>query len=134
LLNPLSKHLFKLQLHTFTINMENPTKWIQGWCNLFPEGVRSGGYNVRSKPEECIKKMQNFCKQHPDYTEKIIFEATIAYLKEQYTKGWEYTKVASYFISKLGQPSLLEQYCERILQGVPTKIEPPTYNSIDEFI
>lgn len=114
--------------------MENPTKWIDAWCNLFPEDVTSGGYNVRSKPEDCIKKMQKFCKLKPEYTKDIIFQATITYLKEQYAKGWAYTKVSTYFINKLGQASLLEEYCERILQGVPTKIEPPTYNSIDEFI
>jgi hypothetical protein len=93
------------------------TQWIEEWCNLYPENVEFNGYKLKSDVKYCVKKMQTFCKQHPAYTKDVIFAATKLYLTQQAAKGWEYTKQSTYFISKLGQPSLLESFCEKIAAG-----------------
>jgi hypothetical protein len=109
--------------------------WIEDWCNLFPKDVEFGGYKIRSDSKYCIKKMLTFCKEHKDYTKDNIFAATRMYLHEQLAKNWAYTKQATYFISKLGQPSLLEAYCERVVAGkksvIPDNCE---YHWINDFI
>lgn len=112
------------------------TEWLPQWLNLFPEGVQSGGYNIRSKEKDCIKKMLIFCKTHKEFTKECIFAATRQYLREQHSKDWAFTKLATYFISKQGQPSLLEEYCERITAGQKFRpiVEDTDYNPINDFI
>lgn len=88
--------------------------WIEDWCALYPADAEFNGRKLRSKPKDCINKMVKFCKDNPLYTKSIIFAATQLYLNEQEAKDWAYTKQATYFISKMGQPSLLEEYCEKV--------------------
>lgn len=116
--------------------MENPIKWIDEWVQLYPADIEFNGVKLRSSTKDCINKMQKFCKQHPEFTKDIIFAATKAYLQERAAKGYEYTKQATYLINKLGQPSVLENYCEKILSGTHTNVEVviPEYNSINDFI
>jgi hypothetical protein len=100
--------------------MEKPATinaWIEEWCALYPANVEFNGRKLRSKPKDCLNKMIKFCKENPLYDKSAIFAATKLYLQEQEAKDWEYTKQAIYFISKIGQPSLLEQYCEKIKQN-----------------
>lgn len=109
--------------------------WIEEWCNLFPADVEFSGYKIRSDSKYCIKKMLTFCKVNKSYTKDNIFAATRMYLLEQYAKNWAYTKQATYFISKVGQPSLLEAYCDKIVNGRRSAIiDNPEYNSINDFI
>jgi hypothetical protein len=94
--------------------MDNVKDWIDDWCNLWPD-VQFNGYKLKSKPKECLNKMIKFCKENKNnYTKDTIFAATTLYLNQQEQKNWEYTKVSTYFISKVGQPSLLEAFCERV--------------------
>ena len=90
--------------------------WIENWCALYPADAEFNGRRLRSKPKDCLNKMIKFCKDNPLYTKNIIFAATQLYLQEQEAKDWQYTKQATYFISKMGQPSLLEEYCEKVKQ------------------
>lgn len=94
--------------------MEAVALWIEDWCSLYPADAEFNGRKLRSKPKDCLNKMIKFCKDNPNYTKSIIFAATTLYLEEQEEKDWAYTKQATYFISKIGQPSLLEEYCEKI--------------------
>ena len=93
----------------------NVKDWIEEWVNLWPQSVHSGGLSIKSKPKECINKMIKFCKEHPNFTKDTIFAATKMYLIDRRAEGFKYTKRAVYFISKLGEPSLLEGYCEKVL-------------------
>lgn len=115
--------------------MNNPKLWITEWLELFPEDAEFNGYKLRSKEKDCINKMLKFVKDHPIYTKDIIFAATKQYIQEKKIQNWEFTKQATYFISKVGQPSLLEIYCDKIIAGVkPKETYNIEYNPIDDFI
>lgn len=110
--------------------------FIQSWCDLYPADVMFRGNRIKSKAKDCVKKMQLFCKANPNYTKEIIFAATKQYLEERKAEKYAFTKRATYFISKQGEPSLLEEYCDRIIEKIPAQIEyeEEPYNDINNFI
>ena len=115
--------------------MSNVKDWLREWLELFPQEAEFNGYKIRSKERDCINKMLKFVKDFPNYKKDIIFAATKRYVEEKKAQNWEFMKQATYFISKVGQPSLLEAYCEKILSGEETK-QPyvPDFNPINDFI
>lgn len=76
--------------------------WIDEWVALYPKNIYWNGHPLRTPAKYCVNKMQKLCKNNPNYTKDIIFAATKLYLKEREAKNWEYTKQATYFISKIG--------------------------------
>ena len=99
------------------------------------EEAEFNGYKIKSKAKDCLNKMLKFLKDHPNYDKSIIFAATKNYVEEKRAVNWEFMKQATYFISKVGQPSLLESYCEKVLAGEkPKELNLPAYNPIDDFI
>lgn len=94
-------------------------EWINNWRELWPSGVKSGGYYVKSNKEDLLNKMNKFIKKYK-FTKEQIFEATINYLNEQKSKGWGYTKLANYFIDK-DNVSILASYCANIGSKVEGK-------------
>src|SRR6476646_5646715 len=54
--------------------------WIDEWYTLFPRGIKSGGYLVRSDKNGCLVKMRKFLKQHPEFGKTIIMKATKEYV------------------------------------------------------
>lgn len=111
--------------------MNDINKWIKSWVEIYPEDAMFNNRKLRSDAEYCIKKMQKFCKDNPQYTKEIIFAATKQYMTEQQYKDFAYTKQAVYFISKQGEPSLLKEYCQRIILG-EVKSQPPVVYLYDE--
>lgn len=97
----------------------NVKHWIEQWCSIFPKDAEFGGYRIYTEPKYCISKMEAFQKKHPEYTKDIIFKATQMYIDQQKQRNWEYTKQATYFISKLGQPSVLEMFCQKVIENKP---------------
>lgn len=116
--------------------IEKIENWIESWVLIYPEEAEFNGRQLRSKAKDCLSKMQKFVKDNPQYTKSIIFAATQMYVKEQASRNFEYTKQSNYFINKLGQPSLLEQYCDKVIKGTkPFIVEQPIeYNQINDFI
>ena len=116
--------------------MDNTGNWITEWVTIYPEDAMFNDRKLRSQPEDCVKKMQKFCKDNPQYTKDIIFAATKQYIEEKERKNFEYTKQATYFISKQGEPSLLKEYCQRVLIGKVEVKQPIVYNyeAYDMFI
>lgn len=109
--------------------------FIQEWVDLYPVNIEFAGYNLKSPAKDCVNKMIKFCKDNPTFTKDLIFAATKHYLQEQEVKDWQYTKRATYFISKLGEPSLLESYCTRIIeQGSKPKANLPPIQEMNGFI
>lgn len=110
--------------------------FISEWCDLYPPDVMFKGNRIKSKPKDCVNKMKIFCKNNPTFTKDIIFAATKQYLTERKAENYTYTKRSTYFISKQGEPSLLEEYCDRIIEKVPVQIKvvEEQYNDIDNFI
>lgn len=118
--------------------MNNVKDWLDEWCLLYPENIEFNGHKLRVEAKYCYNKMLKLCQKKPTYTKDVIFAATKLYLSEQQAKDWAYTRRANYFISKLGEPSLLESYCEKILNkteviNIATKTE-DYYNPMSDFI
>jgi hypothetical protein len=103
--------------------------FINGWYALFPKGIKSGGYLVRSGKSDCAKKLQKFMKEHPTYTKEIIIQATKNYIIHCKNNGYGYMKLATNFISKDGV-SVLEGECENVINKSSNSIEIDKPNGI----
>jgi hypothetical protein len=90
---------------------ENVENWITDWYELWPTGIKSGGYYLKTDKKGSLRKMKNFLVNNPEYTRDLIMKATQNYLLEQSIKGYSYTKLAPYFIIKDGI-SVLAGECE----------------------
>jgi len=82
--------------------------------NLFPTGVRSGGYLVRATAESCEKKLKAFLRKYSDYDEAIILKATEKYIQRKSRESYMHMKLAPYFIEKDGI-SMLASECEELI-------------------
>ena len=89
-------------------------KWVDEWFDLFPKGIKSGGYYIRSDLNGCKKKMKKFMSIHPEYPKDIVMKATQNYIVRCEHNGYQYMKLAPYFIEKDGL-SVLAGECEAIL-------------------
>lgn len=107
--------------------------WIQDWRELFPAGIKSGGYPVRSPKSGCAAKMKVFIKKNKDVTKEIIFTATKKYVAERALKRYEYMTLAHYFISK-NSISLLEGYIEQIQEGESVNVIDTRTNNLADDI
>lgn len=107
--------------------------WIQEWRELFPAGIKSGGYPVRSPKSGCAAKMKVFIKKNKDVTKEIIFTATKKYVAERALKRYEYMTLAHYFISK-NSISLLEGYIEQIQEGESVNVIDTRTNNLADDI
>ena len=94
-----------------SIALNDVDGWIESWRNLFPRGIKTGGYPVRGTRNGCLKKMKKFVKSNPDTTLDHIFNATKRYIEERRQYKYSYMKLADYFIEKEGG-SMLESYLE----------------------
>lgn len=110
----------------FGKNTTNIADWIEQWCELWPKGVKSGGYYVKPNKQDALSNMQKFFKKYK-FTKEQVFEATGNYLKQQEAKHWDYTMLGAYFIMKNGM-SQLANYCNNL--GVKEK----TNASINKMI
>ena len=91
--------------------------WIETWYDLFPKGVKSGGYYVRTSIKDCDKKMFKFLIDNSEFTKDIILEATKSYIEDMKSKNYSMMKLAPNFIYKDGI-SMLSGACEAYVQGV----------------
>lgn len=101
-------------------NKDDPYKvrdWFDQWWELWPKGVESGGYPLRSSKSGALRKMIDFSKDHPLFTKAIIITATMNYLIKMKRVNYSYCKLAPYFIMKDGI-SMLEGYCEQVSEGI----------------
>lgn len=97
-------------------------EFVNEWYALFPKGIKSGGYLVRSGKSDCTKKLQKFMKEHPTYTKEIIIQATKNYIIHCKNNGYNYMKLATNFISKDGV-SVLEGECENVINKSSNSVE-----------
>ena len=88
------------------LNEDNPGKWIDEWVDLFPVGIKSGGYYVKSNAQDCLKKMTRFVKKYPDFDRELIFDVTRKYISNLSMNSYKGMQLAHYFIEKNGISSL----------------------------
>lgn len=91
----------------------NTIDWMEEWYALFPKGLKSGGYPVRSGLTGCRNKMFKFLRKHK-FNKEVIINATKLYLKEMEKQNYTYISLAHYFIEKDGK-SILEAFCEQVI-------------------
>lgn len=112
----------ELSLGGLELFKEDVDGWIKEWRELWPKGVTSGGYPVRSDLPGITKKMKAFLRK-TNYSKEEIILATKLYLKERYENNWSYMKLAGYFIEKDGE-SILSSFCDRIRDGEQVEDDP----------
>lgn len=100
--------------------MSEVKDWIEEWCELWPD-IRWNNASIKSEPKHCINKMLKFTKDFVNYDKNTIFAATQMYLDEREEDDWKFTKRSTYFISKVGESSLLKSYCDRVLEQENSK-------------
>lgn len=87
--------------------------FVDKYRELFPQGVKSGGYLIKGDKQGCITKFKSFIKKYPEYTQEEILDATKAYLDGKKKNNYDMTQLAHYFIEKEGI-SNLSSFCEDI--------------------
>lgn len=88
--------------------------FIDAFRELFPKGIRSGGYLVKGSKGGCVRKMKKFLDTHPEYSQEVILKATKAYVDRKSKEGWKFMSLAHNFIEK-DSVSQLEVECENIM-------------------
>jgi hypothetical protein len=104
--------------------------WIEEYYDLFPKGIKSGGFYVRSSIQDCSNKMNKFIIDNPQFTKDIILEATKNYINDCKARNYDKMKLAPYFIIKDGT-SMLSGYCEAYVQGINDNQD--TYSNDNTF-
>jgi len=77
--------------------------------DLFPVGVKSGGYPVRSSVVDIADKLRKFFKKHKSYTQEQVLEATTKYVNRKKNEGYSYMQKAVFFIEKDGMSTLASE-------------------------
>lgn len=95
------------------LQQEAVEDWFNEWYDLWPTGIKSGGYYLRTDKRGTYRKMKQFTIDYPYYNKDLIIKATKNYLMEQSILGYSHTKLSPYFISKDGM-SVLAGECENI--------------------
>jgi hypothetical protein len=102
------------------------SKDIMGLCRqyleLWPSGVKSGGYYVRSGINSIYTKMERFVRSYPGYTPELILKATRMYIEEKRKENWGFMSLAEHFIEK-DKTSRLEGYCQAVLDNATEEDE-----------
>tara|TARA_R100001086_G_scaffold198857_1_gene115153 strand:- start:7477 stop:7938 length:462 start_codon:yes stop_codon:yes gene_type:complete len=81
--------------------------------NMYPTGVRSGGFYVKSPQADVEKKLKVFLKTYPEYTPDDIKTAVSNYVFNCSQTDYRYMKLLGYFIMKDGQ-SMLAAHIENL--------------------
>lgn len=67
--------------------------------NIYPQGVKSGGYPVRGSKVDVTDKLRKFFKKHK-YTHEQVIQATQKYVDRKREESWAYMQRLVYFIEK----------------------------------
>jgi len=94
--------------------------FVDEWFEIFPQGIKSGNFYIRTDKKTCFKKLGKFMTNYPEYSKATIIEATKRYVNSCRGQGYRYMKLAPYFIYK-DDMSMLEGYCQQVLSGQQAK-------------
>lgn len=75
---------------------------------IYPKGVTSGGYPVRSSLPDVVNKLKKFKKKY-NYSKEEIIEATQNYVNKKRMDNYSYMQILSYFIEKNGISTLASE-------------------------
>lgn len=91
----------------------NFQQFLDSWYDLWPKGIKSGGYYVKTDKNGCGKNLQKFIKNNPNISKETILKATEKYLMDMKDRNYSMCKLAPYFVYK-DNLSLLEGYCSNL--------------------
>lgn len=94
------------------------SQFVKAFRDIFPAGIKSGGFYVRSSERDLSIKLKKFVKDY-GYSQDTILDATQCYIDESGLKGYAYIKLAVYFILKNNE-SMLASACGAIEDGGDT--------------
>ena len=89
--------------------------------NIYPIGVKSGGYPVRGSKVDVTDKLRKFFKKHK-YTHEQVIEATERYVERKRKDKWDYMQRLIYFIEKDGSSNLAAE-CDNLVIPVKQEVE-----------
>ncbi|NPV12625.1 MAG: hypothetical protein HPY57_12635 [Ignavibacteria bacterium] len=84
--------------------------------DLFPSGIKSGGYYVKGNLKDIKYKLVKFIKKYPKYDKDIIIKATKNYIDRKRAENWNMIKTIENFILK-DNTSVLASECENLLEN-----------------
>lgn len=84
---------------------DNIIEFAEKFKELFPKGIKSGGYPVRSSTSDIADKLRKFFKKHK-YSQEQVLEATKRYIDRKSNEGYSFMQTAVYFIEKNGVSNL----------------------------
>lgn len=96
-----------------TISIEELSK---KYVELFPKGIKSGGYYVKTSYKSCTRKLKKFLEDYPEFTPDIILKATENYVADMAERNYDKMRLAPYFIEKDGISGLWT-YCDRLVNS-----------------
>jgi hypothetical protein len=85
---------------------------VDRYRDLFPRGVKSGGYYVSGDKKSCQMKLKRFLKKY-NFSEQEILSATSNYVERMAEQGYQYMQLAHFFIEKNGVSNLAAE-CEQL--------------------
>ena len=106
--------------------LRNLEVYATDYRDLWPTGIKSGGFPVRSGLVTIANKLRKFTKVCPQYTRENVIKATKIYVEECRKKNYAYMKTSEHFIFK-DNSSALEGYCEMVINN---EIIPDTSQNI----
>lgn len=88
---------------------------------IYPQGVKSGGYPVRGSKVDVTDKLRKFFKKHK-YTHEQVIAAVERYVERKRKDKWDYMQRLIYFIEKDGSSNLAAE-CDNLVVPVKQEIE-----------
>lgn len=107
----------KKRISKKNVEPESFDAFILEYYNCFPSDAYTGDYKIKSGLSNCKSRLKTFMSTHKNYNQELILRATRLYVENKKKENYSFMKLAPYFISKEGQPSLLESMCESLLKG-----------------
>jgi len=89
--------------------------------NIYPQGVKSGGYPVRGSKVDVTDKLRKFFKKHK-YTHEQVIQAVERYVERKRKDKWDYMQRLIYFIEKDGSSNLAAE-CDNLVVPVKQEVE-----------
>lgn len=93
---------------------------VEEFKNLFPSGVKSGGYYVKSDSVSISDAFKRFFKKYPKTSKEQILTATRSYIQERKKENWQFMTCANYFVMKENN-SKLAAYIANIGSKIESK-------------
>ena len=105
----------------FGKKLDSLTELASKLIEIYPQGVKSGGYPVRGSKVDVTDKLRKFFKKHK-YTHEQVMQAVERYVERKRKDKWDYMQRLIYFIEKDGSSNLAAE-CDNLVIPVKQEVE-----------